>query len=132
MASENFPSDENPSEGKPRVTDGGERLGEIFEAMTDQRRRYVLYFLQEEEVADIETLAEHVAAWEQDITVEAVSEDEVTNVQIDLFHTHLPKLQDAGLVEYDRRSRTARYRLPSALINKLLQLAARIERPQTQ
>lgn len=119
------------SGGKRKVTDGGDRLGEIFDAMTDRRRRYVLYYLQEEEIAEIETLAAHVTAWEQNISVETVSDDDYSSVQIDLFHNHLPKLQAAALVEYDRRSLTVRYRAPSGLFNEILRFAKKIERPQS-
>ena len=40
-------------------------------------------------------------------------DEEETTVAISLHHATLPKLADAGLIEYDPRSHTARYSGPS-------------------
>jgi hypothetical protein len=46
-------------------------------------------------------LAEAVACAEQDTTPEALSPDDRQPVYVSLYQTHVPKLADAGVVEYD-------------------------------
>lgn len=127
MSTDGPPHDDRASLGEKRIADGGDRLGEIFDAMSVRRRRYVLYYLQEEEVADIDAVATHVVAQEQDISIDEIPDDVISTIRVDLFHNHLPKLQSAALVEYDQRSKVVRYRLSSGLLDELLGLAAKFE-----
>jgi DNA-binding transcriptional ArsR family regulator len=77
-------------------------LNETFGLLKNPRRRYVLYHLRHESRStDLVTLGRHVAAWETGTTVSEVSAESVETVRVSLFHTHLPKLEDAGLVSYD-------------------------------
>lgn len=74
----------------------------VFDILSSPRRRYVLYFLRtEESPIQLTDLAEHVAAWENDTTVEELSSQQRKRVYVSLYQTHLPKLAEAGLVEYD-------------------------------
>jgi len=74
----------------------------IFDILSSPRRRYVLYFLRtEQSPIQLTDLAEHVAAWENDTTVEDLSTQQRKRVYVSLYQTHLPKLSEAGLVEYD-------------------------------
>lgn len=75
---------------------------EIFAILSNPRRRYVLYFLnQHGEAIELTDLAEHVAAWENDTTVEELSSKERKRVYVSLYQTHVPKLADHGLIDYD-------------------------------
>ena len=75
---------------------------EIFAILSNPRRRYVLYFLnQHGEGIELTDLAEHVAAWENDTTVEELSSKERKRVYVSLYQTHVPKLADHGLIDYD-------------------------------
>ena len=79
----------------------------IFELLSNQRRRYLLYYLSEHETGSVDEIVEYV------LTKEAGKEDRHT-VTISIYHDHIPKLVDAGLLEYDKRSKTVRYwRQPS-------------------
>ena len=70
--------------------------------MKNLRRRYVLYYLQRYgEPVELGTLAEQVAAWENDATVSEVSPNQRKSVYSALHQTHLPKLQSAGVLRYD-------------------------------
>ena len=73
-----------------------------FDVLRNARRRYVLYFLREESPRELGELAEQIAARENDITVEALSSKQRKSVYTALYQTHLPKLADVGIVEYDR------------------------------
>ncbi|WP_408958472.1 hypothetical protein [Natrinema sp. 74] len=96
----------------------------VFELLSNSRRRYALYYLNEQSdgVASIENLTENVLALER--TADTTEANETTTlgsdgdrdpaereseVQTELQHIHLPKLEDAGLLEHDRRSETVRY-----------------------
>ncbi len=77
----------------------------IFDILSSPRRRYVLYFLRTEpNPIQLTDLAEHVAAWENDTTVEELSTQQRKRVYVSLYQTHLPKLADSGLVNYDEES----------------------------
>ena len=77
----------------------------IFDILSSPRRRYVLYFLRTEpNPIQLTDLAEHVAAWENDTTVEELSTQQRKRVYVSLYQTHLPKLAETGLVNYDEES----------------------------
>lgn len=90
----------------------------VFELLSNSRRRYVLYHLNErpDGVATLETLAENVRALERTIGGDDAdgegdegSAARQSGVRTELRHVHLPKLEDAGVLEHDRRSDTVRY-----------------------
>lgn len=81
--------------------------GALFEILADDRQRYVLYYLLEEDGR--ETLADVVdrlAAWRNEATVDALEADARENVSVGLYHAALPKLDDAGLVDFDPERET--------------------------
>ncbi|ELY86196.1 DUF7344 domain-containing protein [Natrinema altunense] len=96
----------------------------VFDLLSNSRRRYVLYDLNDrpDGVATIENLTENVISLEEATacddadgesptgsTADSDSMDRRTGVQLELQHVHLPKLEDAGVLEHDRRSETVRY-----------------------
>lgn len=87
-------------------------LDTVFGLLANRRRRYVLYYLadeDEETVVRVEEVAAQIASWEREWNATA-SEDAAARrtVRIDLHHNHLPRLDDAGLIEYDARTETIR------------------------
>ncbi|WP_254768503.1 DUF7344 domain-containing protein [Salinilacihabitans rarus] len=85
----------------------------VFDVLSDQRRRYALYYLYDapDGVATVDEIADHVVALE---APPEHAEDHRLHVLTSLQHVHLPKLEDAGIVEHDARSETVRYwRQPS-------------------
>lgn len=76
----------------------------LFETLSNQRRRYTLHHLEQSGgTADLGSLSEQVAAWENDKSLDAVSASERKNVYTSLQQFHLPKLDDIDLVEFDDR-----------------------------
>jgi len=76
---------------------------ELFHVLQNERRRAVLRYLDgREEVVRMRDVAEQIAAWEYDTTVALLDSDERQRVYISLYQSHLPKLDDAGIVEYDQ------------------------------
>jgi hypothetical protein len=77
---------------------------EIFTMLSNRRRRYVVHALSRDEADhDLGSLAEQVAAWEYDVDVGELSYNERKRTYTALQQTHLPKMDDAGLVEFDKR-----------------------------
>jgi hypothetical protein len=79
----------------------------VFDILSNSRRRCVLYYLrQESEPIQLTELAEHVAAWENETDIESMGKQERKRVYVSLYQTHIPKLADTGLVEYDKEAGT--------------------------
>lgn len=74
----------------------------VFDVLSSARRRETIDILREEETPiELTGLAEIVAARENDTTVEALSSQDRKRVYVSLYQTHLPKLEDVGIIEYD-------------------------------
>jgi len=80
---------------------------DVFSILSNRRRRDVLRYLRRDaESASLGDLAERIAAWENDIPVAEVDYKQRKRVYTSLHQTHLPKLDEAGIVEYDRNRGT--------------------------
>ena len=76
--------------------------GEIFEVLRNQRRRYVLHYLKQDgRPVELGDLAQQVAAWEYETTPEEVTPEQRKRVYTTLQQTHLPKMDEAGIVTFD-------------------------------
>ncbi len=88
--------------------DGAEQDTELpldvtFEVLKNRRRRLVLEYLRDtEETVTIGELAEHIAAIENDIPVKQLDAQQRKRVYIGLYQCHLPKMDDAGVVDFDQ------------------------------
>ncbi len=82
--------------------DGSPDQGEVFDLLSNHRRRYAIHFCkQEERPVSLSDLAEQVAAWEQDKEVDELEWAERKRVYTSLQQTHLPTLDDAGMIHYE-------------------------------
>jgi len=84
---------------------GGSELtkGEIFDLLKNRRRRTVIRFLRENDgYAELNDLAEYIAAKENDIDVRQLSSDQRKRVYIGLYQCHLPKMDSLGVIDYDK------------------------------
>jgi hypothetical protein len=78
-------------------------LDNLFNVISNGRRRYVLYYLYRNPgPVELRELTDQLAAYEAGVDVEDVEENETQSVYISLYQTHLPKMENAGLVEYDQ------------------------------
>lgn len=76
---------------------------ELFEVLSNRRRRYTVHALEDtESAAEIGDVAEQVAAWEYDVDVEEVSYEERKRVYTALQQSHLPMMDEAGVVEFNK------------------------------
>lgn len=74
----------------------------VFRTLGQSRRRLATYFLLQRDIdTDVREMARHVAAWENDKPVEAVTPEERRRVYTSLQQNHLPKMDEYGFIEYD-------------------------------
>jgi predicted transcriptional regulator len=80
---------------------------ELFDVLSNRRRRYAVHALKREHgPVELGDVAEQVAAWEYDVDVEQVSYDERKRVYTALQQSHLPMMDNAGVVEFDKNRGT--------------------------
>ena len=78
-------------------------MDDTFHILQNERRRRVLQYLSETEgPVDMRDIAEQVAAWEHETTVQQLTSDQRQRVYIALYQSHLPKLADFGIITYNR------------------------------
>ncbi|MFW6003914.1 MAG: DUF7344 domain-containing protein [Halanaeroarchaeum sp.] len=75
---------------------------EAFDLLSSPRRRYVIHYLRQSgEPVELGHLADEVAAWENETSVEELTSQQRKRVYVSLYQTHVPKLEEFGIVEYD-------------------------------
>ncbi|WP_458189729.1 DUF7344 domain-containing protein [Haladaptatus sp. NG-WS-4] len=75
----------------------------IFHILQTQRRRFALRYLKDTDgPVEMRDIAEQVAAWENNTTVRALSSNQRQRVYIALYQSHLPKLDNEGIIEYNK------------------------------
>ncbi|WP_137286098.1 DUF7344 domain-containing protein [Halorussus salinisoli] len=93
-------------------------IGELFEALADPRSRYVLSYLESisVDVVELADVADHVVECETAAPDQSDpdrsgpdSERHRQRVAVSLHHNHLPKLDDAAVIDYDPRTKAVRY-----------------------
>jgi DNA-binding transcriptional ArsR family regulator len=105
MAVSQVPQDETPveagAESEPETVELSK--DEIFYLLKNRRRRDIVRYLTDNEgTATLSELAEHIAAWENDIEVQALNSGQRKRVYVALYQTHLPKLAENGVIDYER------------------------------
>jgi len=99
---ENAPDVENDTENDAEVENTLTR-DEMFHILQCRRRRLVLKYLQEHDTpAKMTDITEKIAAVEHDTTVAALKSQERQRVYIALYQSHLPKLDEEGVIKYQQ------------------------------
>jgi hypothetical protein len=97
-------SDETDSD---RSTDAALTKDTLFELLKNQRRRDALAFLKATDGrTTLSDMAEHIAAKENDVPVEAINSKQRKRVYIGLYQCHLPKMADAGIIDFEKNRGT--------------------------
>lgn len=77
----------------------------VYDLLSNGRRRFVISKLRRaEEPLSVSDLSEAVAAWENDVPQSELTDKQIKRVYVSLYQIHIPKLDEAGLVEYDKDS----------------------------
>lgn len=96
-------SDQNTvTMSKARTGDADKTLpnDQIHQLLSARRRRYVLYYLYRyENPVRLPDIAAQIVKWEPQ---EGDLVDERSQTHLALYHNHIPKLADEGIVEYDQ------------------------------
>ncbi len=75
---------------------------ELFDVFSNARRRRTVQYLKRQGcTCDLAPLVEQVAAWENDTNTDEVTRTQRRRVYISLYQTHLPMLEDHGIVDWD-------------------------------
>lgn len=94
----------SPSGGGPSLDDESDDITQdvAFKMLSSRRRRHVIhYLLQREEDVSLHELSKRLAAWENDVPYDEVTYEQRMRVYTALRQSHLPKMDDEGLVEFD-------------------------------
>ena len=106
QSAETITNGETPTTVEPGSEGNDSELSrdELFEVLGNRRRQYVLASLKHSENGEIDfsELVTRVAALENEVPADHVESDERKSVYVGLRQTHLPKMDEYNLVEYDR------------------------------
>lgn len=78
----------------------------VYEALGHSRRRYLCYTLLEDTEWSLTDLATKIAAWENDVPEHVVTDDQREEMYVTLYHAHVPKLVDIGVITFDEATET--------------------------
>ncbi|MGM0370891.1 MAG: DUF7344 domain-containing protein [Halobacteriota archaeon] len=85
------------------VARGGLPLDETFELLRNQRRRYVLQYLESQPgQVSLSELAEQIAAWENEKEIRQITSSERKRVYVGLYQCHLPKMDGMDVVSFNK------------------------------
>ena len=108
-------------------------LDVMFEILKNERRRFVLkYFEDREGPVALGDLAEHVAAKENDKPERELTSGERKRVYVGLYQCHLPKMDDAGIVDFNRNRGRIELGENADLLTEYLDTKQTEERPWPQ
>jgi len=75
---------------------------EVFDLLSNPRRRFVInYLLREDRPVSIQELSRELATWEFEVDPEELTDQQEKRIYVALYQTHVPKLEDVGVIEYD-------------------------------
>lgn len=98
-----FRASDSPSSDSPSDAPSELSPDEIFHILQTNRRRDVIdYLLAEEGPVKMGHLAEIIAAKEHETTVAQLTSTQRQRVYIPLYQTHLPKLDEKGVIDYNK------------------------------
>lgn len=76
---------------------------EAYDLLSNARRRFVISYLRSQDgPVALNELSRRLAAQENDTPVDELTDQQIKRIYVSLYQTHLPKLEEAELIEYDR------------------------------
>lgn len=110
---ENSSNEEQGSDGDHDTEEDTHQIPElsldaVLDILSQRERRYILNYLVDSstEVVPIDEVVKQIVRSETERLDEMPNRD---HLELSLYHIHLPKLTDAGLLEYDSQSQQIRY-----------------------
>lgn len=111
--------DSNRDPGRDQDRDGGTDISEdaLFEMLSNCRRRCAIHMLErDDDPIELGPMAEQIAAWENNKPVVEVTSRERKRVYTALQQLHLPKMDEVGVVEFDKDRGTVQ---PTAALSEV-------------
>ncbi|WP_205596879.1 DUF7344 domain-containing protein [Halostella salina] len=128
VSQESTPDEQEQTESETELS-----LDVMFEILKNERRRFVLqYFEDREGPVALGDLAEHVAARENDKPERELTSGERKRVYVGLYQCHLPKMNDAGIVDFNRDRGRIELGENADLLTEYLDTDETTERPWPQ
>lgn len=138
MKAENISTEEKgecttDSANNPGETAQHFSMDEIFHLLQNERRRMVLRYLRGTEgPVRMRDVAEQVAAWEHNTTVEQLTSTQRQRVYIPLYQSHLKKLDKAGVIEYQQDRGIVERKPLADQVDQYLEIEPTTESPDEQ
>lgn len=90
-------------------------LDTVFDLLGDQRRRLLLrfFYVNGFDTATFDEVASYIMRWES--RMGGRPQPSKDDVELALIHVHLPRLESAGVVEFERSTATVRYESSESL-----------------
>lgn len=107
--------------------DSDQSIKAILEMLANERRRCIIYYLREHESAVVDTLIDHVRTHERGGKPVSPDPSRRERLRVELLHTHLPKLENAGVIEFERTGEYVEYAATSETFELFVQLAESAE-----
>lgn len=103
-------------------------VGDAFDLLQAPRRRWMLDYLRDNDgdVATLQTIAEHVQKRQR--PHEATTNRPLTDVYVELYHTHVPRLDRVDIASYDQEDDTVSLEELPKPVPTLLDVANELER----
>lgn len=93
----------------PTDTSKSETIDTIFTCLANPRRRLLIERVSESSGSvTVEGLLQHLLDREDGTPPATLSNDERTGLTVSLHHRHLPKMEEAGLIEVNHETNTIR------------------------
>jgi len=107
---------------QPEETNVAKRLGEdeLYRVLAARPRRRILAFLLEESSGTVEELTTMLSGWRAGQSSTMITPEEHERIRIELYHKHLPYLDQGGFIEFDPAANTARLTSLEADIQQLI------------
>lgn len=96
----------------------GDQTGRIHEILSHPKRRALLHSLRGVDTTTVETVAADLVEIEEPRFDGGVGPGKTGSLRVALHHQHLPKMADAGVLDYDSGSRVIETTRTTALVSE--------------
>lgn len=105
-------------------------LDQIFDLLSEERRRYALYYLEQQDTAvSVNDLAEQVAEWETNGASNTIPDAKYKQIKVNLRHRDLPKASELQYIRYDQEAGFIELTEAPTEFEAVLHVAKVIDRP---
>lgn len=106
------------------------RLAEdqFYRALASTQRRRLLYHLLESGESTAAELASVLSSWEVGSTGTMYTQADRSKILVELLHSHLPQLADAGLITYDPDTGTVQLSSVQPQVREMVRQSIKAER----